>query len=72
MSQHRLIRLIRDSGYEIMISLKKGKQEKSWSLRPNNLMSNDEIKKENQFKKRPKKRSKLNHANLNDETEIIS
>jgi len=55
-----------------MISLKKGKQEKSWNLRPNNLMSNDEIKKENQFKKRPKKRSKLNHANLNDETEIIS
>ena len=55
MSQHRLIRLIRDPGYEIMISLKKGNQEKSWSSRPNNLMSNDEIKKENQFKKRPKK-----------------
>lgn len=53
------------------ISLKKGKQEKSWNSRFNNLMSNDEIEKENQFKKRPKKRSKLNQANLSDETEII-
>jgi hypothetical protein len=63
-SQSGLTWLTHDLRYNIGITSQKEKRNKSWISRPNNLMSNDKIKKKIISKKEPKKRSRLNQVNI--------